>query len=211
MNKCPLCRQKKGKRFCSALSQSICPTCCGRERLRSLKCDPACPYIERVRERQFLRWLTRVQEVDYELSEKVMHAFPWMLSSFFATLADFHLSFRSLTDEQAGEALHSVIQSLETEAKGILYEPASPNPSVQTLIRALRERIHHIRDQVKNEYSGERYHLEDILDCLRCLDLYRKTIQQEDPDPYHFLDSAVLISDVPPEKNESSPSLIIAP
>ena len=44
--KCAYCQTAKAKRFCPALTASICSACCGEYRLTTLHCPADCPYLE---------------------------------------------------------------------------------------------------------------------------------------------------------------------
>ncbi len=45
MPKCPRCATRKGKRYCPALRESICPQCCADERLKTIPCPRDCEYL----------------------------------------------------------------------------------------------------------------------------------------------------------------------
>lgn len=42
---CVLCKKVKAKRYCVALEQDICPLCCGRNRLKTIKCPNSCSFL----------------------------------------------------------------------------------------------------------------------------------------------------------------------
>lgn len=42
---CPICRQRKPKRFCPALGEKICAICCGTEREVTIDCPSDCSYL----------------------------------------------------------------------------------------------------------------------------------------------------------------------
>src|SRR5437867_13241290 len=41
--KCPLCNQRKGKRYCPAKSAMICAQCCGEKPILEIDCPENCP------------------------------------------------------------------------------------------------------------------------------------------------------------------------
>src|SRR5688500_13008856 len=47
---CPVCGQRKARRDCPALGQTICPVCCGTKRLTEIACPPTCGYLAAARE-----------------------------------------------------------------------------------------------------------------------------------------------------------------
>jgi hypothetical protein len=47
---CPSCNQRKARRACPALSQTICTVCCGTKRLVEIRCPADCVYLNAARE-----------------------------------------------------------------------------------------------------------------------------------------------------------------
>ncbi|MGH9429959.1 MAG: hypothetical protein ACRD3T_00290, partial [Terriglobia bacterium] len=47
---CPICNKHKAKRLCPAKAESICPSCCGREREVTIDCPSDCAYLIASRE-----------------------------------------------------------------------------------------------------------------------------------------------------------------
>jgi len=47
---CPLCRDRRGRRACPALGESICSICCGTKRLVEVPCPSDCGYLASARE-----------------------------------------------------------------------------------------------------------------------------------------------------------------
>ena len=45
MAKCPRCLSRKGKRYCPALRENICPQCCADERLKTIRCPKDCEHL----------------------------------------------------------------------------------------------------------------------------------------------------------------------
>ena len=43
--KCPVCRERRPKRSCPALGQTICTVCCATKRLVEIRCPPDCVYL----------------------------------------------------------------------------------------------------------------------------------------------------------------------
>lgn len=46
MAKCPKCESRKGKRYCPALDDGICPSCCAEHRLETIACPQDCPHLK---------------------------------------------------------------------------------------------------------------------------------------------------------------------
>jgi len=47
---CPLCHQRKARRHCPALAQTICSVCCGTKRLVEIACPADCVHLAAARE-----------------------------------------------------------------------------------------------------------------------------------------------------------------
>ncbi len=52
---CPICKIRKGKRFCPAKVESICSLCCGTEREVTIDCPTNCPFLVESRDYDFRR------------------------------------------------------------------------------------------------------------------------------------------------------------
>ena len=47
---CPVCGQRKARRECPALRQTICTVCCATKRLVEINCPSECPHLASARE-----------------------------------------------------------------------------------------------------------------------------------------------------------------
>jgi hypothetical protein len=59
MAKCLSCGERKGNRFCVALSGSICSLCCGTKREKEISCFQACDYLKKGKDYQQDREISR--------------------------------------------------------------------------------------------------------------------------------------------------------
>jgi hypothetical protein len=59
MAKCLSCGERKGNRFCVALSGSICSLCCGTKREKEISCFEACDYLKKGKDYQQDREISR--------------------------------------------------------------------------------------------------------------------------------------------------------
>ena len=142
-NRCPLCDERKARRDCPALSQTICSVCCGTKRLVEIRCPPSCPYlssaqqhpaavVQRRRERDmgfFLPLVTDLSEAQYRLL------------LYFQAIAARHAigAIPALLDQDVAEASNALAGTLETAGKGIIYEHQAASIPAQRLVAALRE------------------------------------------------------------------------
>ena len=139
---CPLCGQRKAKRACPAKGQTICPTCCATKRLREIDCPSDCSHlaaarahppavVQRQRERDSAFVMGLVNGLDE--GQMVM-----------VSLAQQHLqryrptAIPALADADVLEAAKAVAATLETAARGIVYEHSAPSLPAQRLVAMFR-------------------------------------------------------------------------
>ena len=137
MAACPLCSARKGKRACPALRGTICSACCGEKRVVEIACPSGCSWLGRGAENDMrreatsyfhqqepekaMRWLRTVERLGFLLE---------MIERAVAGTAP-----RSVGDADLLPALRSVHKTLESEAKGVLYEDVPTSPTAQALSR----------------------------------------------------------------------------
>ena len=64
MAKCVTCGERKGNRFCPAVSGDICSLCCGSKRQKEIRCVDSCDYLKKGSEYQLDRDITRKIDED---------------------------------------------------------------------------------------------------------------------------------------------------
>ncbi len=124
--RCPLCGQRKPRRACPALGETICSVCCGTKRLVEISCPPDCPHLTTAREHP-AAVVRRQQEQDFgtilpdlrELSQRQYQLF-FLLQSVIARHTPDGLG--GLTDLDVAEAAASVAATYETTARGVIYD-----------------------------------------------------------------------------------------
>src|SRR5918995_703896 len=128
---CPVCHQRKAKRACPALGQQICAVCCGTKRLVEIACPSDCGYLSAARAHP-PAIVQRQHEMDQAMLMPVLQGLSERQARLFLMLAAVtsrHQSdvLQKLVDEDIGEAAGALASTLETSAKGIVYEhqPAS--------------------------------------------------------------------------------------
>jgi hypothetical protein len=134
---CPLCGQRKARRGCPALNQTICAVCCATKRLTEIACPANCGYLASAREhpaavvrRQTERDLLTVLPTLRDLSEPQHHLF-FLLQTII--LRHTPVGFARLIDDDVADAAGAVAATLETAARGLIYDHAPQSFAAQRL------------------------------------------------------------------------------
>jgi hypothetical protein len=156
---CPLCQTRKAKRSCPALGRSICAVCCGTKRLVEINCPSDCPHLAVSREHP-AAVVRRQQEVDVAallpsmggLTER-QHQLFFLFQSVIAKSRPEGLA--RLTDEDVAEAVAACAATIETAAKGVLYEHSPATLPAQKLAGELRGLLAQVREHGATVYDRE--------------------------------------------------------
>ncbi len=156
---CPVCHQRKARRACPALRQTICPVCCGTKRLTEIACPDDCGYLTSAREHP-AAVVRRQQEHDVaqllpsigKLTER-----QYQLFFVFQTAIAAHQpeGLARLLDADVAEAAAAVAATLETAARGVLYEHTAATLPAQHLARELRTVLEQVRARGATIYDRE--------------------------------------------------------
>jgi hypothetical protein len=140
---CPLCRQRKARRLCPATGEQICSICCGTKRLVEIHCPPNCVYLTTAREhppaavaRQHSLDLQAIVRIARGLNDSQSRLL-FLVDSFLAGYNDGELD--ELIDDDVVEAAGAVAATLETAARGVIYEHRPASLPAQRLAGALRK------------------------------------------------------------------------
>jgi hypothetical protein len=140
--RCPLCGTRKARRACPALNKDICPVCCGTKRLTEIACPSTCGYLAAAREhpaavvrKQQERDVAALLPVVGTLTER-QHQ---LVLLFHNVVIGRHKpeGFARLIDDDVAEAAGSLAKTLETAARGVIYEHTPPTVVAQRLAREL--------------------------------------------------------------------------
>ncbi len=146
---CPACRQRRGRRACPALGQSICAVCCGTKRLVDIACPADCGYLSSARqhppaavqkrrelEGRFLADVVR----DLNESQYRLFLFLQMAIAGYAPGA-----IPALVDRDVADAAQAMAETLDTAARGIIYEHQVASPPAQRLTAELKTALERLR------------------------------------------------------------------
>src|SRR5919106_1107522 len=139
---CPLCGSRKARRACPALGQTICAVCCGTKRMSEITCTPDCAYLTSARE-QPAAIVRRQQERDVALLlPTIQHLTErqYQLFFLFQTVIARHKpeGFARVVDEDVAEAAAAMAATLETAARGVIYEHGTQSPVAQRLATEMK-------------------------------------------------------------------------
>jgi hypothetical protein len=139
---CPVCGQRKARRACPALSQSICPICCGTKRLVEIRCPDTCGYLAAARvhppvvvqrqQQQDVALLLSTMEV---LSDRQRELLLVLLGVIRNQGAD---PLQRLRDEDVADAAAALASTFETAERGVIYEHQAASLPAQRLVGELR-------------------------------------------------------------------------
>ena len=156
---CPVCNQRKARRECPALGQTICTVCCATKRMVEINCPPDCPHLVSAREHPAAA-VKRQQERDVaillptirELTER-----QYQLFFLFQTAIARHTpeGFARLNDDDVADAAGALAATFETAARGVIYEHAPDSPVSRRLADDLRSMLDEMKKQGAKVYDHE--------------------------------------------------------
>jgi hypothetical protein len=156
---CPVCRQRKERRHCPALGKQICTICCGTKRLVEIDCTADCAHLAASREhpaavvrRQQERDLASVLPSIRRLTER-QHQLFFLFHTLIARQAPDGLA--RVVDRDVADATASVASTLETAARGVIYEHVPQSLPAQRLVTEMRTMLAEMRQQGATVYDGE--------------------------------------------------------
>lgn len=183
---CPVCRQRKPKRACPALGQTICTVCCATKRLVEIDCPASCPHLAAAREHP-AAVVKRQQERDVAvLMPHIQHLTErqnQLFLVFNATIVKHQPEgFARLIDDDVAEAAASVAATLETSSRGVIYEHQAQSPVAQRLARELQTMLADLRQRGVTIYDGE------AAIALRAIERGAREVRRATPGEAAYLD-----------------------
>jgi hypothetical protein len=188
--RCPLCRERKGRRPCPAKGVSICSQCCGTKRRVEIACPSDCVYLgahasswegrTTERRRDARRLAPHVQSLDERQQEL-----------FFLGLVGLAaLRGRMPIDDLVlASAAAAVRKTHETHARGILYEHQAEDLPAQRLV----PEIERIFETTTADGRTVRPDDSDLVAVLGALEACARAFSAEASGPSAFLETAARI------------------
>jgi hypothetical protein len=146
---CPVCGQRKGRRACPALAQTICTVCCATKRLVEIECPEDCPHLAAAREHPAAQ-VRRQQERDVAVLmpsiERLTERQQQLFFLFHTAIARYTPEgFTRLVDEDVTQAAAAVAATLETASRGVIYEHTPQSMPALRLAQELTSLLGEIR------------------------------------------------------------------
>lgn len=156
---CPVCAQRKARRTCPALGQTICTVCCGTKRLVEIACPSDCSHLHAAREHP-AAVVKRRQERDVaallpairDLTER-QHQLFFLFHSVIARHTP--EGFARLNDNDVADATAALASTFETAARGVIYEHAPDSPVARALAADLKAMLEDVRRQGAKIFDHE--------------------------------------------------------
>jgi hypothetical protein len=156
---CPECGHRKARRDCPALGKMICPVCCGTKRLTEIACPADCSYLASAREHP-AAVVKRQQERDVAVLLPTIRNLTerqYQLFFLFQNVIARHKpeGFARLVDADVADAAAAMAATLETAARGVIYEHAPTSVVAQRLGNEMKAMLAEMRRQGATVYDGE--------------------------------------------------------
>jgi hypothetical protein len=156
---CPLCHTRKERRACPALHQTICAVCCGTKRLTEIQCPDDCIYLSSAREHP-AAVVKRRQEHDVAILLPTIQGLTerqYQLFFLFQSLIARHTpeGLTRLLDEDVAEASAALASTLETAARGVIYDHAAASLPAQRLAAEMKAMLAEMQQQGATVYDRE--------------------------------------------------------
>jgi hypothetical protein len=207
--RCPLCGQRKGRRPCPAKGAQICSQCCGTKRRVEIACPSDCVYLGG----HASSWEGRVTERRRDARRLAPHVEPLeerQRELFFLALVGVSgLRARTTIDDRLlAAAAAAVRKTLQTRARGILYEHAADDLAAQRLVPEIEAIFETRTDDGRTARPDDG----DLIAVLGALEESVRAFAAEAEGPSAFLDAAARIvgeAGLEPAPPAASPRLVL--
>jgi len=141
------------------LHQTICPVCCGTKRLTEIQCPDDCVYLTSAREHP-AAVVKRQQQHDVAILLPTLQGLSerqHQLFFLFQSLIARHTpeGFSRLLDDDVADAAAAVAATLETAARGVIYDHAAQSRPAQRLASEMKAMLADLQQQGVKVYDRE--------------------------------------------------------
>jgi hypothetical protein len=142
---CPLCHARKARRQCPALDQVICPVCCGTKRQVEIVCPADCQYLASARAHPPAA-VQRRRERDLRFAFSVLDGLSQSATALLIGISSVVAAHRReaippINDTDVADAAGSLAATLETAARGIIYEHQPSSLPAQRLLVEMKDAL----------------------------------------------------------------------
>jgi hypothetical protein len=156
----------------------ICAPCCGNERERTIHCPLDCVYLQEARRREEpeIADPATFPNADIRVTEQFLRAQEPLLIWIAMHLLRAALDTKDAIDNDAKEALATLVQTYRTLQSGLVYETQPVNPIAAALYAAVQNAVQTYRQQAQEASGMQSVRDTDVLGVLAFLQ--RMEIQQ---------------------------------
>lgn len=187
---CPLCRERRGKRRCPAKSAEICAHCCGTKRRVEIDCPSDCAYLTgshasgwEGRETERRRDARRLAPFIQALSDAQAR----LLFLTLAGITALRARRRDLDDALLFQAVAALKKTVDTRARGVLYDHQAEDARAQGLVLELRQMYEANVEEGREIAPDDR----DLLPVLHAVEAAISATLAEREGATAFLDTAL--------------------
>lgn len=142
---CPLCHARKARRQCPALDQVICPVCCGTKRQVEIVCPADCQYLASARAHPPAA-VQRRRERDLRFAFPLLDGLPESATALLFVISSVIANHRRdaippINDTDVADAAGSLAATLETAARGIIYDHQPASLPAQRLLVEMKDAV----------------------------------------------------------------------
>jgi len=173
---CPLCQDRKEKRYCPAVHRQICAQCCGEQREVTLDCPSDCPYLQQARQHEKARAGSGLDRdamfPEVEIAEQFLYEREHLIVGLSFALVKSARAQRSfdghpLTDRDLIAALSSVAKSYQTLVESnLIYEHATANLAHRQIAREVETMVKEFREAEQKHLGHSRLRDSEVLQAL---------------------------------------------
>jgi hypothetical protein len=146
---CPLCEQRKPKRYCPAKGEKICAVCCGEKREVTIDCPSTCAYL--ISAHAYEREHRKPSDVevpypDIPVTMDLLHERRPFLAYLGYGIVVAATVNRSVDDSDAIAALTALAEKYRTLGSGLYYERPPDAPAALAVYEELSKFIANYKD-----------------------------------------------------------------
>lgn len=154
--KCAICGIRKPKRHCPGVHGDICTICCATEREETVDCPLDCEFLQAAHDHERLPGLdpAKLPQHGVEFTDEFLEENQFLLLLLSAALLQGALRTGSATDNDAREAIESLIKTYKTLDSGLYYESVPTNPYAAEMYSSVQSQIAEIRKRDAEARGG---------------------------------------------------------